>query len=104
MAVPVSRLTYRLRKERDNERGIALQTIIIIVVLLAIAGTVATVLFTRAGTETDRLEGRDRPLDKDWQRDRLRNRRRGLGRHASAARQATTAVATATATAQSAVR
>ena len=38
-------------------RGIALQTIIIMVVLLAIAGTVATVLLTRAGQETDRLEG-----------------------------------------------
>ena len=34
----------------------ALQTIIIMVVLLAIAGTVAAVLLTRAGTETDRLE------------------------------------------------
>ena len=42
-------------QERD-QRGIALQTIIIIVVMLAIAGAVATVLFTRAGTETDRLE------------------------------------------------
>ena len=39
-----------------DERGIALQTIIIIVVLLAIAGAVATVLLTRAGEETDRLE------------------------------------------------
>lgn len=40
-----------------DERGIALQTIIIVVVLLAIAGAVATVLLTRAGEETDRLEG-----------------------------------------------
>ena len=40
-----------------DERGIALQTIIIVVVLLAIAGAVAAVLLTRAGTETDRLEG-----------------------------------------------
>ena len=40
-----------------DERGIALQTIIIMVVLLAIAGAVAAVLVTRAGTETDRLEG-----------------------------------------------
>ena len=39
-----------------DERGIALQTIIIVVVLLAIAGAVAAVLLTRAGTETDRLE------------------------------------------------
>jgi hypothetical protein len=34
---------------REDERGIAL--------LLAIAGAVAAVLITRAGTETDRLEG-----------------------------------------------
>ena len=40
-----------------DARGIALQTIIIVVVLLAIAGAVAAVLLTRAGTETDRLEG-----------------------------------------------
>ena len=39
-----------------DKRGIALQTIIIVVVLLAIAGAVAAVLLTRAGTETDRLE------------------------------------------------
>ena len=39
-----------------DRRGIALQTIIIMVVLLAIAGAVAAVLVTRAGTETDRLE------------------------------------------------
>ena len=43
--------------ERGDERGIALQTIIIVVVLLAIAGAVSAVLLTRAGTETDRLEG-----------------------------------------------
>lgn len=36
-------------------RGIALQTIIIMVVLLAIAGSVAAVLFQRAGEETARL-------------------------------------------------
>ena len=40
-----------------DQRGIALQTIIIMVVLLAIAGAVAAVLLTSAGTETDRLEG-----------------------------------------------
>ena len=39
-----------------DRRGIALQTIIIMVVLLAIAGAVAAVLITRAGTETDRLD------------------------------------------------
>ena len=39
-----------------DQRGIALQTIIILVVLVGIAGAVAAVLVTRAGTETDRLE------------------------------------------------
>ena len=39
-----------------DQRGIALQTIIIMVVLLAIAGAVAAVIISRAGTETDRLE------------------------------------------------
>ncbi len=37
-------------------RGIALQTIIVMVVLLAIAGGVAAVLLARAGQETSRLE------------------------------------------------
>ncbi len=41
---------------RSDERGIALQTIIVMVVLLAIAGAVAAVLLNRAGSETDRLE------------------------------------------------
>ena len=39
-----------------DQRGIALQTIIVMVVLLAIAGAVATVLLNRAGSESDRLE------------------------------------------------
>ena len=39
-----------------DSRGIALQTIIVIVVLLAIAGAVAAVLLTRAGEEQGRLE------------------------------------------------
>ena len=55
----ISRLVSRPRDDEpgcDDERGIALQTIIIMVVLLAIAGAVAAVLITRAGTETDRLE------------------------------------------------
>ena len=39
-----------------DQRGIALQTIIIMVVLLAIAGTVAAVLLSRAGEETSNLE------------------------------------------------
>ena len=42
-----------------DQRGIALQTIIILVVLLAIAGAVAAVILTRAGQETERLEQTD---------------------------------------------
>ena len=53
----ISGLRGVLARLREDERGIALQTIIIMVVLLAIAGAVAAVLLTRAGTETDRLEG-----------------------------------------------
>ena len=53
----ISSLRGVLARLREDERGIALQTIIIMVVLLAIAGAVAAVLLTRAGTETDRLEG-----------------------------------------------
>ena len=41
---------------RFDERGIALQTVIIMVVLLAIAGAVAAALLTRAGDATDELE------------------------------------------------
>ena len=40
-------------------RGIALQTVIIIVVLLAIAGSVAGVLLTRAGDVTSQLESQE---------------------------------------------
>ena len=40
---------------RFDERGIALQTVIIMVVLLAIAGIVATVLFSRANDASDQL-------------------------------------------------
>ena len=40
-------------------RGIALQTIIIMVVLLAIAGSVAAVLLTRAGDVTSQLESQE---------------------------------------------
>ena len=41
---------------RFDERGIALQTVIIMVVLLAIAGIVATVLFSRANDASDQLQ------------------------------------------------
>ena len=43
-------------RRRFDERGIALQTVIIIVVMLAIAGAVAGVLLNRAGQVTDDLE------------------------------------------------
>ena len=36
-----------------DSRGIALQTVIVMVVLLAIAGTVAAVLLTRGGAAVD---------------------------------------------------
>ena len=44
------------RASRFDERGIALQTVIIMVVLLAIAGGVAAVLFSRANEATEQLE------------------------------------------------
>ena len=47
------------RAARFDERGIALQTIIILVVMLAIAGAVAAVILTRAGEETSNLEETD---------------------------------------------
>ena len=54
-----SGLRARLRATRNDERGIALQTVIIMVVLLAIAGTVAAVLFSRASDVTGELEAQD---------------------------------------------
>ena len=61
MVVPVAAVVLFLAARRGlerpaDERGIALQTIIVMVVLLAIAGAVAAVLLNRAGSETDRLE------------------------------------------------
>ena len=47
------------RTSRFDERGVALQTVIIIVVMLAIAGAVAGVLLNRAGQTTDQLENTD---------------------------------------------
>ena len=47
------------RAPRFDERGIALQTVIIMVVLLAIAGTVAAVLLSSAGDATSELENQD---------------------------------------------
>ena len=46
----------RLPQPASDTRGIALQTIIVMVVLLAIAGAVSAVLLNRAGSETDRLD------------------------------------------------
>ena len=54
-----SGLRARLQATRNDERGIALQTVIIMVVLLAIAGTVAAVLFNRADTVTSELQDTD---------------------------------------------
>ena len=48
-----------------DARGIALQTVIIMVVLVVIAGAVTAVLVNRAGTETTRLENVDSQLDAD---------------------------------------
>ena len=44
------------RAPRFDERGIALQTVIIMVVMLAIAGAIAGVLFNRAQESQDELE------------------------------------------------
>ena len=60
----VAGIAYLILRNRRAEfladmRGIALQTVIIIVVLLAIAGSVAGVLLTRAGDVTSQLEATD---------------------------------------------
>ena len=47
------------RVSRFDERGIALQTVIIMVVLLAIAGGVAAVLFSRGQSATQQLEAQN---------------------------------------------
>jgi len=49
----------RLPKLAADIRGIALQTVIIMVVLLAIAGAVATVLLTRGGEAVEDIERQD---------------------------------------------
>ena len=50
---------HRLPKPASDTRGIALQTIIIIVVMLAIAGAVTGVLLTTAGRTTQEAENVD---------------------------------------------
>ena len=47
------------RASRFDQRGIALQTVIIMVVLLAIAGTIAAVLLNRGGEAADQLQSAD---------------------------------------------
>ena len=51
------------REPRFDERGIALQTVIIMVVLLAIAGAVAAVLFSQASESTEQLEATEVTVD-----------------------------------------
>lgn len=53
----------RIKAARSDERGIALQTVIIMVVLVMIGGAVAGVLVSRAGQETSRLEDVDTTID-----------------------------------------
>lgn len=57
-------VVYLLRKYRPelqprDIRGVALQTVIVIVVLLAIAGAVAGVLLTRGGEAVEEAERQD---------------------------------------------
>ena len=47
------------RATRFDERGIALQTVIILVVMLAIAGAIAAVLLNRGGEAADQLQAAD---------------------------------------------
>ena len=52
-------LRNRLPQRVADIRGIALQTVIVIVVMLAIAGAVAGVLITRGGEVVDDLESEE---------------------------------------------
>ena len=67
VAAPVLALSgaalLRRGQRAADARGIALQTVIIMVVLVVIAGAVTAVLVTRAGEETDRLDEADSELD-----------------------------------------
>ena len=60
---------HRLPKPAADARGIALQTIIIIVVMLAIAGAVTGVLLTTAGRSTQEAESADVTTTVDNQRE-----------------------------------
>lgn len=59
----VLRAKSKIAASGADERGIALQTVIIMVVLVMIGGAVAGVLVSRAGQETDRLENVDTTID-----------------------------------------
>lgn len=67
VAVPAAAVTLglalRQATQAADRRGIALQTVIIMVVLVVIGGAVAAVLVSRTGTETERLEDADSQLD-----------------------------------------
>ena len=56
-------LHQRTRVRLGDERGVALQTVIVIVVLLAIAGAIAGVLLTRGGEAVAEAEQQDILVD-----------------------------------------
>lgn len=56
-------LRNRIPRLASDARGIALQTVIVVVVLLAIAGAVAGVLLTRGGQAVGELEETDVTVD-----------------------------------------
>ena len=51
-----TKMQEKVQKAHNDERGIALQTVVVIVVLLLIAGAVAGVLVQKAGQETTKLD------------------------------------------------
>ncbi|MDE0261100.1 MAG: hypothetical protein OXJ37_01675 [Bryobacterales bacterium] len=63
MVVSFARLVARERERWTEARGIALQTVIVMVVLLAIAGGVAAVLLTRGSEATTELEQQQVTVD-----------------------------------------
>lgn len=56
-------LRGRLARPIADQRGIALQTVVVIAVLLVIAATVAGVLLARGGDAVDELENTDVTID-----------------------------------------
>lgn len=59
VGAPLLAVRDRLPRLNADVRGIALQTVIIMVVLLAIAGAVAGVLLTRGGEAVDEIENQN---------------------------------------------